>query len=100
MLEIYKSNQSVNFKCSMLCLKSNSIYFNKRRVGDLSSLIYNSNLKQVRMAEKHLQIVLCEGTKIVQKHYQESIFKYINKSKKDFFIDNHLEEENWLSKIV
>jgi hypothetical protein len=52
------------------------------------------------MAEKHLQIVLCEGTKIVQKHYQESIFKYINKSKKDFFIDNHLEEENWLSKIV
>ena len=50
------------------------------------------------MAEKHLQIVLCEGTKIVQKHYEESILKYLNKSKKNFFIDKHLDEDDWQSK--
>jgi hypothetical protein len=50
------------------------------------------------LSEKHLQIVLCEGTKIVQKHYEESILKYLNKSKKNFFIDKHLDEDDWQSK--
>jgi len=50
------------------------------------------------MTEKQLKIVLCEGTKIVQKHYEESVLKYMNKPRKNFFIDKHLDENNWQSR--
>lgn len=61
----------------------------------MSSSIGSQDLNKIRLLGRELDIFVRKATKLNKKHHEESIFKYILTSPKDYFEDYGLKENDW-----